>query len=178
VIRQPRRRLTALLILVIALASCGGQSLLLSFRVALASSGPLVTSLVDSGAIPQTKATAIINDFNDGAQCGLNLESAFTAIPKDLPEREQRAQKLNASVAGLRCFKAIVSRQNFATHPRVQQAAAIAEGILASLVVFYSESGEVVVSVRRGAVTPVRNEKELERKLKADVKALKEALEP
>jgi hypothetical protein len=167
-----------LVLTVVILANCGGSTILKSFRVALASSGPLINSLVASGAIPDTKATAIIADFDAGAQCGLTLESAFTSIPGDLPEREQTARKLNASVTGLRCFKVVIDRRNFAAHPRVQQVAAIAEGVLASLVVFYSEPGEMRASAESTATVKARSEKELEAQLKAQVEALKQAMKP
>lgn len=164
--------------LIVILAACGGSSLLKSFRVALASSSPLVNSLVASGAIDQTKATAIIADFDAGAQCGLTLQNDFAAIPKDLPDREKTTRKLNASVNGLKCFRAVVQRRNFALHPRIQQAADIAEGILASMVVFYSDSGEIVASAETRATVRARNEDELERQLKDQVEALKRAMKP
>lgn len=175
---QSRRRLAALALAAVLFINCGGATILKSFRVALASSGPLVNSLVASGAISSTKATAIIADFDAGAQCGLTLEGAFAAIPDDLPEREKTARKLNASVAGLRCFKVVIDRRNFATHPRIQQVAAIAEGVLASLVVFYSEPGEMRASAEGVATVKARNEKELEVQLKAQVETLKRAMKP
>lgn len=164
--------------LMVMLAACGGNSLLKSFRVALASSGPLVNSLVASGALPESQATSVIADFNAGAQCGLTLRNDFAAIPKELPDREEASRKLNASVNGLKCFRAVVQRQNFASHPRIQQAANIAEGILASLVVFYSDSGEIRASAEPTASVVARDEKELERELKEQVEALKKALKP
>lgn len=163
--------------LAIILATCGGGSLLKSFRVALASSGPLVNSLVSAGAIPQDKATVIIADFDASAACGLTLQNDFAAIPKDLSEREIRSRKLNASVNGLRCFRTIINRQNFAANKRVQDVANIAEGILASLVVFYSEPGEMRAS-DSVSVTRARDEKELEEQLKVQIKALERAMKP
>lgn len=161
--------------LTIILASCGGGSLLKSFRIALASSAPLVNSLVASGAIPQSKATAIIADFDAGAQCGLTLQNDFAAA-------KTRADKLTASVSAEKCFRAIIDRQNFAANPKVQNAAAIAEGILQSLVIFYSDSGEArpagarTASVKRGSTAG--DEKDLEKRLNKQVDALKEALKP
>ena len=171
-----QRKLLVILVL-LTLASCGGGTILQPFRVALASSGPMVTALADSGAFPSAKASAIIADFNDGAQCGLAVESAFNSITDDLPEQDKTRLKLNASVTGLRCFKAVVDRQNFAAHPRVRQVAAIAEGVLASLVVFYSEPGEMRASTVPGTNAP-RSEKELEAQLKKQVDDLKRAVKP
>lgn len=172
-----RRSKLAAIALAIVLATCGGGSLLKSFRVALASSGPLVNSLVSAGAIPQDKATVIIADFDAGAACGLTLQNDFAAIPKDLSEREIRSRKLNASVNGLRCFRTIINRQNFAANKRVQDVANIAEGILASMVVFYSEPGEMRAS-DSVSVTKARDEKELEEQLKVQIKALERAMKP
>lgn len=173
-----RRRLKfPAIALAVILVACGDGTLLKSFRVALAASPPLVNSLVDSGAIDRTKADAIIADFDAGAACGLTLQNDFASIPKDIPEREQATRKLNASVAGLKCFRAVVAHRNFAAHPKVQNAANIAEGILASLVVFYSEPGEMRASAEPRAVT-ARDEKDLERRLQEQVNELKAAMRP
>lgn len=157
--------------------ACGSSGLLKSFRLALASSTPLVNSLVASGAIPESRAQAIIADFNDGAECGLVLQNSFATIPKDVSKSEERRQKLSASVTAMRCFTAIVQRRNFAANGRIHNVASIAEGILASLVVFYSEPGEAVASAQARAATP-RNEEELETSLKQQVEALKKAMKP
>ena len=181
--RLARRQVaTLLLITIIAYGgsgfACGSSSAIKSFRLALASSGPLVDSLVTSGAIPQTKATAIITDFNDGAGCALTLQNAFTAIPSDLSDREKTVRKLNASVNALRCWRAIIDRQNFSAYVRVKHAADIAEGILASMVVFYSEPGEARASTVEAATIAARNEKDLEARLRTQVKALERAMQP
>lgn len=163
--------------------ACGSSSVIKSFRVALASSGPLVNSLASSGVIPQAKVSVIIADFDAAAQCGLILQEMFSAIPKDLPANEIRSRKLNASVNALRCFRTIVQRQNFGSNPRIQQVADIADGILASLVVFYSEPGEMRASTienspNAASATAARDEKELEAQLKARVEALERAMKP
>jgi len=173
-----RRRLIATLLLTVVLeSSCGGSTAIRTFRLALSASGPLVNSLVNAGVIPQAKATAIITDFNDAAQCGLVLQEMFSAIPKDAPPSEVKSRKFQASLSALQCFRVIVNRQNFAAHPRIQQAANIAEGILASLVVFYSD-GQTAAATRSSATVIARDEKELERKLKAEADRLKAAMEP
>lgn len=170
-------KLSAIALTLILVVSCGAGSALKSFRIALASSGPLVNSLVSAGAIPQTKATAIIADFDAGAQCGLTLQNDFAVIPSDLSDREKKSRKLNASVTALKCFRVVIDRRNFASHPKVQNAANIAEGILASLVVFYSEPGEMRASDATASVTAV-DEKALERELKKQVDALEKAMKP
>lgn len=172
-----RSKVSAIALSLILIASCGGGGLLASFRVALASSGPLVNSLVAAGAIPQDKSTAIIQDFNDGAQCGLTLQNDFAAIPKDIPANEQKTQKFQASSRALTCFRAIVQRQNFGSNARVQQIANIAEGILASLVMFYSSPSARAAAPHREAVT-ASSEKELEKKLKAKVDQLEDLMKP
>lgn len=164
--RLPLREQIALSLLLTFILSCGGSTLLKSFRVALASSAPLINSLVASGAIPQGKATAIIADFDAGAQCGLTLQNEFNAA-------QTRADKFAAASKAETCFRAIVDRQNFAAHPRVQQAANIAQGILQSLVIFYSDTGDASDSAKKAA-----DEKDLEKKIEARVEALKAALRP
>jgi hypothetical protein len=172
-----RRKLVATLLLTVVLEyGCGGSTAIKSFRLALAASGPLVNSLVSAGAIPQAKATAIITDFNDGAGCALILQDAFNAIPSELSAAEKKTRKFQASLSALQCFRVIINRQNFAAHPRIQQAANIAEGILASLVVFYSGTGTSAEA--RSATVIARDEKELERKLKVQVNLLEAALQP
>jgi hypothetical protein len=148
-------------VLTVALASCGGGTLLKSFRIALASSAPLVNALVASGAIPQSKASAIIADFDAGAACGLTLQNELAAA-------QTRADKFAASSRALSCFRVIINRQNFAVNSRIQTVANIAEGILASLVAFYSDT--------TGA--SVKSEDQFEKELEVKVKALKEAMQP
>ncbi len=163
----PRRHLLPLL-LSIAILNCGGSTLLKSFRIALASSSPLVNSLVASGAIPNTKATAIIADFDAGAQCGLTLQNDFNAAG------ESRSAKFAASSKALTCFRVIINRQNFAAHPRIQQAANIAEGILNSLVIFYSDTPSSDPTAARAPIS----EEAFEKRVEAQIKALKESLKP
>lgn len=158
-------------------AACGGSDLIRSFRVALAASGPLINSLVASGAIQQSDATLITRDFADGVTCADTLHRAFKAIAKDDPNA--KSLKLNASVNGFRCFRVVIQRRNFEKHPKVKNAVDIADGLLASLVAFYSEPGEVIASARSARRTvSASDEKELERKLKQQVKELEEALKP
>jgi len=170
-----RKSMAALLLIVVLESGCGGLAAIKTFRLTLAASSPLVNSLVNAGIIPQAKATAIITDFNDGAQCGLVLQEMFSAIPKDAPPGEVKSRKFQASLSALQCFRGIINRQNFAAHPRVQQAANIAEGILSSLVVFYSSTSS---SAEARSATVARDEKELERKLKAEVSKLKAVMQP
>lgn len=175
--RRKRNRFLSVVLTVALAIACGGGSLLKSFRIALASSAPLVNSLVLSGAIDQTKATAIIADFDAGAQCGVTLQNDFAAIPPDVTDHEKTSRKLNASVTALKCFRLVIDRRNFAANPKIQNAANIAEGILASLVVFYSEPGDMRASTVAGP-TKARGEKDLEKQLTKQVDALKEAMKP
>ena len=158
------------------LQGCGG-SLLGSLRAALAASTPLVNSLVASGAISQSKATVIVKDFTDGSNCAIGIQTDFKLIASDDPEK--KLKKLNAAVKGMRCFRVIMDRQNFAAHPKVQTAANIADGIFSSLVVFYSDSGEMRADASRAPGTvSAADEKELERKLKAEIDRLEAAMKP
>lgn len=159
----------SLLITIVLESGCGGSTLLKSFRVALAASSPLVNSLVSAGVIPQAKATAIITDFNDGAGCGLALQQSFEAA-KGLPVSQQKQAKFQASSTALSCFRVIINRQNFAASKRVQDVANIAEGILASLVIFYQPSSTESASAL--------SEKEFERQMEAKVKELERLMKP
>lgn len=161
--------LVATLLVATGWDACGGGDLIKSFRVALAASGPLVNSLVASGAIPQSKATAILRDFDAGAVCALNLQDAFKLIPKGDPNG--KSKKLAASSSALQCFRVIINRQNFASHARIQQAADIAESILASLVAFYSGSSGAVGG-------PPKTEAEFEKELKREIEELERSLKP
>lgn len=175
--RQSRLSVTALAT-VILLAACG-NGIIPSFRIALASSTPLVNSLVASGAIPQEKAAAVIADFGAGATCGQTLQSDFAAISKDLPASEKKTLKLTASTKAFRCFRVVIDRQNFAIHPRLQQVANIADGILASLVLFYSDAGSSPPSAAVSVATiSAVDENDLARQLKPQVKALEHAMKP
>lgn len=172
------RSLAAPVLIVVLLSQTAcNPNLIKSFRVALASSGPLINSLVNTRAIDATVASNVRTDFDDGAKCADTLQSDFSLIPKGDPNSKGR--KLNASARALKCFRVIIDRQNFAKHPRLQTASNIAEGILATLVVFYSEAGPMRASAE-GSRRAVRasDEKDMEQKLKSQVEELKQAMKP
>lgn len=173
--------LSLLLTIVLKASGCGAADLFKGFQVALQSSRPLVTSLVSSGVLNQTQADAIVTDFGEGAQCGVTAANAFAAIPGDLPANEKKARKFSASQTALQCFRVIVQRRNFASHPRIQNAADIADGILASLVIFYSSGAQrTAINARNTSTRTVdaTSEDELEERLRNRVKELKAALKP
>jgi hypothetical protein len=170
-----RRNILTVALTLVLFIGCGAGNVLRSLRLALASAAPLTNSLVASGAISQGLATRIVTDFSDGTNCAVTLESEFKAIPKGDPE--SKLKKLNASVRAARCWRVIVDRQNFAANPRVQNAANIADGIFSSLVVFYSEPGQMRASAE-GAKPKAVDEKSLEGDLKKRVKELEAALKP
>lgn len=163
------KSLALVAVLIIQLA-CGGGDLIRSFRAALGAATPLVDSLVASGALPQSKATEILRDFDDGAVCAGNLQNAFSRIQKGDPD--ERSRKFEASSQGLQCFRTIIDRHNFAAHPRVQQAVSIAEGILASLTAYYSTSSIGPTAAARPS------EEVMQKRLKAKIDELNEALKP
>jgi hypothetical protein len=154
--------------------ACGTGNVIKSFRLAIASSGPLVNSLVAAGAIPQDRASAIIADFDAGAACGLTLQEDFAAIAKDATDA--RARKLAASQKAFNCFRVVLNRQNFAAHPRLQQVANIADGILASLVVFYSAGSVGDATLPTTATISAKNEADLMRQMELQVQALEKAM--
>lgn len=158
-----------ILALTLFVTSCGGGDLIRTFRAALTASRPLVTSLVDAGAIGQSDAESIIQDFNDGAGCADTLATAFNSIAKTDPNA--RAKKFAASSEGLQCFRVIVQRRNFEKNPRVKKIANIADGILASLVGFYTTN-------TRPTAQAARSEQDLEKDLKAQVEELRQAMKP
>lgn len=161
--------------LTISQLACGGN-VIKSLRVALASSGPLVDSLVAAGVINRDKATAIIADFTDGSQVALDLQTDFAAIAKDDPQA--KALKLAAALKAARAWQAIVNRHDFAANDRIQNAANIVTAILASLVIFYSDAPvRTSARVPRGTVK-APDEQALERQLKQQVEDLKTALKP
>lgn len=180
--RLNQTRHLALALIIIFSYGCpfgGSSNLIKSFRVALASSGPLVNALAASGAIPQNRVTAIIADFDAGAQCGFALQQDFAAIDKELTSEQQRPLKLSAATRAFKCFRTVLERQSFAAHPRLQQVANIADGILASLVIFYSDgTGDAVSPARSAATISARTEGDLERQMESQMKALSEAMKP
>lgn len=171
-----RSRLSAIA-LTLMLAACNGAALLPSFRIGLAAGRPLANSLVSSGAISRELADKVITDFDDGIQCGITLNDAFNAA-KSLPKAEQRRAKFTASQNAFTCFRTIVQRNNFAQHKRFQDAANIAEGILASLVIFYSDSSAARADLPVQPRFTASSEKELIQKMKAEMKVLERAMQP
>lgn len=170
--------LAGALVMCLLVGACfGGREALQIARAALAGSDPLLNSLVSSGAITPAFRVALKTDFTDSVNCTDTLYSAFKAIAKDDPDAKRK--KLNASVNGARCFKVIVDRQNFAKNEKTRKVSDIVEGILASLVIFYSESGEMRASTRSTVrVVSASDEKELGRKLKAEAEKLKAEMKP
>lgn len=159
--------------------ACGSSNVIRSFRLALAASGPLVNALAASGAIPESRVTPIIADFDAGAQCGLTLQDEFAVIPKEASDA--RARKFAASQKAFTCFRVVINRQNFAAHPRLQQVANIADGVLASLVVFYSSGGAMDGTGSQAAIAATisaQTERDLERQMEAQMKALERLMQP
>jgi plasmid maintenance system antidote protein VapI len=173
VLRMRNVLIATMLSLVLA---CSGGALK-TFRIGLAASRPLANALVAAGQISQELADKVVTDFDDGAQCGIALQDAFNAA-KSLPKEEQRRAKFTASSAAFTCFRAIVQRNNFAQHKRFQDAANIAEGILASLMVFYSDSSAVRAELPVQPTFTAQNEKEMMERLKKEMKVLEEAMKP
>lgn len=156
--------LAPLLALALLVQSCGG-ALLTTFRLALASSGPLVNSLVTAGVLKQSQAGPIIADFTDGANVGLTLETDFKACTV-------KACKLSAAQKAEKGFREIVNRHHFAQNQRIQEVADVADGILSSLVIFYGGG----TSKRAGE--PALTDAQIEQKLKPDVERLKQLMKP
>lgn len=161
-----RTSLAPLLALTLLLQSCGG-GLLTTFRLALASSAPLVNSLVATGVLKQSQAGPIIADFTDGAQAGLTLERELKGCGAD------RACKLDAAQKAEQGFRAIVSRHHFAANARIQQIADIADGILSSLVIFYGGGG-ANATVTAAPLTDTQ----IEQRLKPEVERLRQLMKP
>lgn len=152
-------------VILIAQTACGGGSLV-TFRLALASSGPLVSSLVASGALKQEQAGPIIADFTDGAGIALALQTDFKACDKDRPCKLRAAQKAETG------FRTIIDRHHFAANARINQIADIADGILASLVIFYG-GGSTSTAM---AVQPNLTDEQIEAQVKPDIEKLKQLM--
>lgn len=153
---------------VLIIQTACGSNVLTTVRLALASSGPLVNSLVASGVLKQEQAGPIIADFTDGANVALALQNDFKACAKD------RGCKLTAAQRAETGFRAIINRGRFGANPRVQQIADIAGGILSSLVIFYGgTSPNVRVAMDAG---PPLTDDQIEERVKPDVEKLKQLM--
>lgn len=162
---KPKLAAFALSVVLITQTSCGGGALV-TFRLALASSGPLVNSLVASGVLKQEQAGPIISDFTDGANVALALQTDFKACVKDRGCKLQAAQKAETG------FRRIIDRHHFAANAKIQQIADIADGILASLVIFYGGSTSSSITMAQSD-SPVLTDEQIEARLKPDVEKLK-----
>lgn len=162
-----RQRYLSLLlsVVIVSQVACGGGALV-AFRLTLASSGPLINSLVASGALPPSLANDVHKDFTDGVQVAVDLQAEFKAAGVD------RGKRLTAAQKAERAWKAIVDRHHFAANARLQQVAAIADGVLSSLVLYYSSESQGVIA------GPALSDKQIERQLKPKVEALKQAMQP
>lgn len=154
-----------LLAAVLFVASC---ELLTSLRVALASAGPLVTSLANAGVFPKSKADAILQDFSDGVRVAEGLKA-------NIDLADTKGQKIAAAQKAQREWLAIYARGNFGANPKIQTAANIADGIFASLVLYYGGVPVSMAHLPPGA-TPT-NDADFKRSIDQQIDQLKKALE-
>ena len=161
-----RKFIPLVLALAITTAGCG-TGLLTSFRIALASSGPLVDSLVAAGVIRQDQAAPIISDFSDAAQAAIVLQSDLKAAGTD------KALKAAAVVKFAKAWREIYARGHFGVNPKIQRAADIAESIVESLELYYGARIQPAVHT-----TAPRTDAQLEAQLKLQVKELQAAMKP
>lgn len=146
-------------------------NLIRSLRAALAASKPLVDSLVAAGVIAQSIATAVIADFGSGADAVGRFSTALAGISSNDPDK--LGKQLAAAQQLERDWRAIVLHGNFASHPRIQSAANIADGIFSALVIYF---GGTPLGAQRGA--QAMSHKQVEKHLDQQVHALKLALQP
>lgn len=144
-------------------AGCGFVS---DLKIALASSGPLVTILVNKGVISQAKADFIRQDFGDAVDVVAVLDAKFK-VAAGVPEKLAAAQQAETS------WRAIYERGHFGVNPAVLDAANIADAIFATIVAYY---GGRPVSLSVSAKTAPKTEKALAETIKAKIKELKEKL--
>jgi hypothetical protein len=157
--------LSTILVATLLVTSCG---LITDLKIALASSGPLVSLLVSKGLLKQDKADAITKDFKDAVNVADVLDKATKTATTT-------GQKLDAAQTAERAWVAIYKRGNFGSNQAIKTAADIADGIFASIVLFYGGQPASPSHVPR-ANRP-RTEKELADSIKAQTQALKRALE-
>ena len=151
--------------LILLFTSCG---LITSLKAALASAGPLVTVLARSGAINEANAQAILRDFSDGVtvaeELNANIKIATT-----------KGMKAAAALKAERKWIEIINRGDFGTNLKIQTAANIADGIFASIVLFYGGVPTSMAHVPPSASN--KSDKDMKMSIEAQIDHLKRTLE-
>jgi hypothetical protein len=159
--------------MVLLVTSCG---LITDLKIALASSGPLVNLLVSKNLITEDSAKAITQDFKDAV-------NAADVLDKATKTATTTAQKLDAAQTAERAWVAIYKRGDFGDNAAIKTAADIADGIFASIVLFYGGQPASASHIPRSVRAPrTEAEREAQKKqfadaIKAQTQALKRALE-
>lgn len=165
---------TLCLLFIVCFNGFCGASQLAALQSALNAAPTLVNSLVASGTITQAQADTTIKDFRDGAQVAVDMKRAFSAIPKDAPNRKQL--QYQAAHKALNDWRAIVARGHFRITPKIESAFVIADGIFEFVDAYYADKAGITSHSDIGA--DGLSEDEFEKALDQRLKDLKEALKP
>lgn len=153
----------ALITVLVFQIACGGFAA--ELRLALAASGPLLDSLVSSGAINANMRAGLITDFSDLAQGAATLKSDLDACAGVKPCKLTAVEKFET------LFEQIEARGHFGVHARIRQVEIILRGIISAARIYYGGT-----PLAMGG--PAMSRSEAGEQLKAKIKELKAAMRP
>lgn len=109
-------------------------------KSALQAAPVLVNSLVASGVLSRTVADGDIRDLTRTATIAITLEQDIVAIPAGVADRAVRLSRAAKKAAdGWRVVLADRQARGVKTHPRIEQAFAVADGIFLFVEAFYAD---------------------------------------
>lgn len=166
-----RRKTLAAFVLAVSLVFqaglCSGGSFATSLRLTLAASGPLLDSLVASGAISANIRAGLITDFSD-------LANGAATLKEDLDQcADSKPCKLDAVEKFHNLFTAISARGRFGAHARIQQISIIVRGIISAARIYYGGSPLPGEGVTGG---PLPSQSEAKKMIEAKLKELDAAM--
>lgn len=152
---------SGVMIILMALASCGGGSFASQLRIILAASGPLVDSL----PISDNLRKGLVTDFTD-------LASGAADLSDDLKACTDNPCKLDAVKKFEVRFWDIQRRGHFKVNPKIQRIQSIIEGIIDSAKIYFGGSSRTprMAGAQPAVVTDAD--------IKAQLDELKEAMKP
>jgi len=144
---------------------CGG--FIASLKTAIASSGPLLSVLVNKKVLSQEKADFIRSDFNAAVDVVAELDKDFKAATNT-------GDKLAAAQKAERAWKAIYAQGHFGANATILEVANIVDAVFASVVAYYGGGPRASLTSRSGA--RIDSEEALAQHVKERAERIKELL--
>lgn len=121
--------------LCVVLAACDG--IVVGFKAGLAASKPFVQSLVDSGTVTQTVATAVTKDLDDGVNV-LGVGQDCLKSAKLYTGGAKRIEKAKCYYQAAQGLRVILARRNFEANEKLTRYSTIVSGAIEAFEAYYT----------------------------------------